>query len=380
VIADGPPDLLARRLRAQRLVGPAGARPEEIVACMGAVQSQDFAGAKWGIAQRLRPAAATDAAVEEAFARGAILRTHVMRTTWHFVAPADIRWLLELTAPRVKAAAAAQARKEGLDEATHRRASDLIAKAVQGARHLTREELADALRAAGIDTGGLRLVYLLMRAELDAVICSGPRRGKRFTYAALDERAPAARRLPRDQALAELARRYFGSHGPALPQDFAWWSGLKVSDAARAIALAGEALAGEVINGRTFWSARGARPPRGGRSTAAPPCHLLPAYDEYTVAYRDVAAAAGGGLPASLASRAGVLFNPVILLDGRVVGTWRRTLGKKDVLVELGAAAALDAAQRAALADAAARYARFTGLPARVSVRAPAAPKGRRAV
>jgi hypothetical protein len=392
VVAREPPDRAAalalaqvavRRLRSQRLIGPPLARPEDVVSWMGAVQAQDFAGAKWAVAQRTAPARATDAAVEEAFQRGAILRTHVMRPTWHFVAPADIRWLLELTAPRVLAASAYQLRKEGLDEPTCARANAAIAKAVQGGRHLTRDELADALRAAGLDTGGLRLTYLVMRAELDAVLCSGPRRGKQFTYAALDERAPAARRLPRDEALAELARRYFASHGPALPQDFAWWSGMKVSDALGAIARAGGDLAGEAIAGKTYVSARGAARPR---RAAADGVHLLPAYDEYTVAYKDLAGAApdglGGAAPDGLGSRAGVLFNAVVLRGARVAGSWRRTLGPRDVLIEMtveGAQGEGAQGAQAALTAEAQRYARFAGLPARVSLRAPASRTRRRA-
>ena len=173
--------------------------------------------------------------VEQAFNDGQILRTHVLRPTWHFVAPEDIRWLLALSAPRIHAANAYYYRQAGLDAKTFAKSCAMIHRALEGGKTLTRAELAVHLKRAKVPADGLKLAYLMMHAELEGVICSGPRRGKQFTYALLDERVPATKPKTRDEALAELARRYFASHGPATVRDFAWWSGLTVKDAQQAI-------------------------------------------------------------------------------------------------------------------------------------------------
>ena len=204
-------DVARARLHSQRLVGAPLATPEEVVGWLGAVQAQDYAGAKWAVAQRA--AGCSDADVEQACRDGRILRTHVLRPTWHFVLPDDMRWMLALTAPRVRAAMAYYDRKLGLDEAVFRRTQALLAKALVGGQARTREELARTLAAAGIEASGQRLGHIMMRAELDALVVSGPRRGKQFTYALLDERAPPrARAPPRPRRGAGRAR------GPLLRQ------------------------------------------------------------------------------------------------------------------------------------------------------------------
>src|SRR5688572_10872776 len=219
-----------QRLHNQHISQVGFRQPAEVVGWLGAVQAQDYAAAKWALA--LRAPGLTDADVDRALADGSILRTHVLRPTWHFVLPDDIRWMLALTAPRINALSAYYYRQMGLDDATFARSNDVLAKALQGGQQRTREELAAVLHQAGIYNGELlAFTYLMIRAELDGVVCSGARRGKQFTYALLDERAPQARQLTRDEALAELARRYFSGHGPATLADFVWWSGLTVTDA-----------------------------------------------------------------------------------------------------------------------------------------------------
>ena len=285
---------------------------------------------QWAVAQRAGDC--TDAEVEDALSRGAILRTHVLRPTWHLVAPADIRWMLALTAPRVHALNAPYYRQTGLDAPRARAQRRRDRAAVQGGRHLTRDELRAALRDAGIPADGLRLALLLMHAELEAIVCNGPRRGKQLTYAALDERAPAARALAPDEALAELARRYFTGHGPARAQDFAWWSGLRVADAQTAIATLGTALESRRAGDDTFWAAPGriARRP----SRESPRVHLLPSYDEYVVAYRNHAPIVEAGHAKTLSIRGGFVGAAVLTLDGRVAGSWRRTLGRDGVTIQ----------------------------------------------
>lgn len=223
--------LAERRLAVQQIARHSFATPRELVAWLGAVQAQDYAGAKWAVALRLR-GAPTDASIERALADGDVLRTHALRGTWQLVAPADVRWILSLVAPRLVARNATRYRELALDAATFRRCNTALVRALRGGDHLTRAELAAALQDAGIATGGQRLAFLLQRAELEALVCSGARRGRQSTYALLDHRAPDSRALPeRDQALAELAGRYFRSRGPATVEDFTWWSGLTAADA-----------------------------------------------------------------------------------------------------------------------------------------------------
>src|SRR5688572_27305208 len=225
-----PFDVVQARLRAQRLSGTGLEKPEDVVRWMGAVQAQEYAETRWALGLRMREA--TAAMVERAFASGAILRTHVLRPTWHFVTPADIRWMLALTGPRITASMSSYNRRLELDAAAFRKSERAIAGALRGGNLLTRQELKTVLHRAGVRVDGLqRLSHLLIQAEIDAVICSGPRRDKQFTYALLDERVPPVPVLPRDLALAELARRYFTSHGPAQLHDFVWWSGLRVAEA-----------------------------------------------------------------------------------------------------------------------------------------------------
>ena len=326
---------------------------------MGAVQAQDYPGAKWSLGMRVREA--TDASIEAACAAGSILRTHVLRPTWHFVAPADIRWLLGLSAPRVKATMAYGNRLMKLDEAVFARANELIGAALEGGRQLTRTELGAALARGGIVATGQRLAHIIMNAELDTLVCSGPRRGKQFTYALLAERAPQATTLPREQAVAELTRRYFISHGPATVRDFVWWSGLTTADARAGIAGLGERLTHETIDGASDDSAA-AELPTGGADggAAAPIAHLLPTFDEYHVGYADFDRTRRGGPEA-----AGELAHmSSLLLDGQVVGSWHRTLSARAVAVAIAPFGSLSPGARAAVAAAIERYAAFLGLSA----------------
>jgi len=352
------PDLARERLRSQRLVGAPFTKPEEVVGWLGAVQAQDYAGAKWAVAQRTK--GCTEADVEEACRDGRILRTHVLRPTWHLVLPADIRWMLALSAPRIRAAMSFYDRRLGLTDAVCARSAEAMTRALRGGNHLTRTELARVLAAAGIPAAGQRLGHLMARAEIDAVICSGARRGKQSTYALLDERAPAARPVARDDALGELAGRYFASRGPATPQDFAWWSGLTVADARRGVERARPRLRELTVDGTRYW--------RGPSKAAAPSprtaVHLLPNFDELLVAYGDRSASIDPARLKNIGVWAMVIANNVVTIDGRVVGGWRRTLGKGGAIVETRLAGRrLSAVERAGLRAAAERYARFLGVP-----------------
>jgi hypothetical protein len=350
-------DIPRWRLDSQHISDPRHKNAAEVVGWLGAVQAQDYAAAKWALAQRAR--GLTDSAIDQALADGSILRTHILRPTWHFVLPEDIRWMLALTAPRVRAVNATMDRQLGLDAATFKRSHSALTKALQGGRQLTRAELADVLQKSGIPGVNLRFIYLMIRAELDGLIVSGGRRGKQFTYALLDERAPQAKPLPRDEALAELTRRYFTSRGPATLKDFVWWSGLTMADARRGVEMLGSKLMQEDFDGTPYWFGS---TPRG--KDLSPSIHLLPNYDEYVVGYTDRSAIFDTAHAGKLDSRGNVLFMHTILIDGRIRGTWKRALNKRAVVLELSPFAPLTKAESRALQAAANRYGKFHGLPA----------------
>jgi hypothetical protein len=330
-------------------------RPQAVVQWLGAVQAQDYPAAKWALALRMQ--SATEAVLDQAFDDGALLRLHLMRPTWHFVAPADIRWMLALTAPRVKAGLRTTYDRLELDEALISRSHTALAGALQGGRHLTRDELADVLRRAGIDTTGLRLSHLMMRAELDGVICSGKRRGKQHTYALLEERVPQARNLERDEALAELTRRYFTSHGPATLKDYLWWSGLSSTDAKAGLSMLGSQLLQEAFAGQTYWLAESSPPVR------KQALYLLPNYDEYVVGYTDRQAIFDPIYTEHLDERANPLFQYNIVINGQIAGTWKRKIKRNAVLIAANTFNPLSVDQESALAQAEERYAAFLGLP-----------------
>ena len=301
--------------------------------------------------------------VERAVNEGSILRTHVLRPTWHFVTPADIRWMLALTAPRIKAAMAYYDRQLELDAAVFRRSNSALSRALRDGTQLTRAELAQVFRGARVDaTGSGRLGQLLMRAELEGIVCSGARRGKQSTYALLDERAPPAAPLGRDEALLDLTGRYFATRGPATLQDFAWWAGLTVADASRGVEIAERRLERQVIGDETYWLEPAARP----RRKRSPTAHLLPNYDEYFIGFKDRSAI---GERLSLAEDAMVgdaLRAHVIVVDGQLVGGWKRTLTKAAVVVELTLLVRLTKPEREAVVEAAQALGDFLELPVEV--------------
>lgn len=347
--------LVRRRLANHRLDRSELRKPADVVRWLGAVQAQDYAGAKWAIG--LRAKGLTDADVDHAFDGGTILRTHILRPTWHFVTPADIGWMLALTAPRVHAANAHTYREYELDVSVFRRSRRVLERALRGGKERTRAELATVLRREGIAAEGIRLAALMIDAELEGVIVSGPRKGKQFTYALLEERAPRVRRLPREEALAELTKRYFSSHGPATLRDYAWWSGLTVGDAKAGIASVEPELDEEVVDGRTYWFV-GSRAPA---PSTSPLVHLLPNYDEYLIAYKDRGPVFG-------ASGRDV-FAHFFVIDGRLAGSWRRTLKKDSVLVDVVPYRHLSREETRSLTSAAERYGRFNGRPTQLAAK-----------
>ncbi len=347
-----------RRLHTQRLTGAPFQKPEDVVRWFGAVQAQDYPAAQWALGLRLN--GARDSDLERAFTAGTILRTHILRPTWHFVLPADIRWMLALTAPRVRAAMTYYDRILELDDALYARSNSTIQKALEGGKHLTRPEIGAILQQAGIDTqSGQRLGHIMLRAELDAIICSGARRGKQFTYALLDERAPSATTLSHEEALAELTRRYFMGHGPATPKDFMWWSSLTAADAKAGIAMAKSELIQEVIDGQTYWLAGATTPVK----DAPPPAYLLPNFDEYTVGYADRSALYPDSLAETLVSKPMIVLGNTVVINGQIRGAWKRTFSKGAVAVSIQPFNEFSDAEHEVIAAAANRYGEFLGMP-----------------
>lgn len=352
---------IAARIVNQRLTGSTLRRPEDVVAWMGAVQAQEFGPARWGIGQRMVGASATDAAIEQAFNDGHILRTHVLRPTWHFVHPRDIRWMLRLSAPRVHVANGFSYRRDGLDVKVRARGARVIARALEGGQQLTRTELAAALKAEKIPHVGQALAYIVMHAELEGVICSGPRRGKQFTYALLEERVPPVPTLSDDEALAALTCRYFTSHGPATMRDFTWWSGLTVAQARTGIGLLGNALERVEIDGRTYWRMPGAVEgvPR------RPLVRLLPIYDEFLVAFRD----REWVRPAAAESPVTMTLNTFahqLVVDGRVEGSWIQVRRSREVEIRITPWLAVSSRVHKAIEAEIDRYSTFLQIPVRL--------------
>ena len=347
-----PLDIVGSRLRNQRLTGVALSTPADVVGWLGAVQAQEYEQARWALAMRSRRTSA--AAIDRALTDGTILRTHVLRPTWHFVLPADIRWMLALTGPRISKAMSSYHRRLELDAVVFRKSEKAIADALRGGAQLTRQELKAALQRSGVNTDGVqRLAFLTIQAEVDAVICSGGRRGNQFTYALLDDRVSSSRSLSREDALAELTRRYFTSHGPAQLHDFTWWSGLTVADARAGLDMTAGELTSEVAGERTYWFGTSVRT----RPSAAP-AHLLGLYDEYLIGYTDRSAALDRSHWARIT--AGDAFLAPILLDGRVIGGWKHSARSGSAL-RLKPIAPLSRAETRAVTDAVGRYTAFCG-------------------
>lgn len=357
-------DISRLRLRVQRVEGASFESAAAVVGGLLAVQSQEAGLAKWSLG--MRSAQGSEAAVDEALAEGAVLRTHILRPTWHYVLPADIRWLMRLTAPRVKRLSVGRWTQLALDASTFARACDAIARRLEGGRHATRAELADELDRAGVAREGQRLAWILMSAELDLLICSGAPRGRKETYALLDERAPAragadgADDADHDELLARLALRFFASHGPATAADLAWWASLTLTEARRGLAASAPQLERLTVDGTDYWWAGApadARP--------SPRAHLLQAYDELIVGYRSPR----DEINLERLAPAGVLprpsFHSSILLDGQVVAFWRRLVARagEGFIVETRPARALRPREQRALADAIARYQAFLDKP-----------------
>jgi hypothetical protein len=343
-------DIARLRLAAQQIAGTKLRTAEGIVAHLGAMQAQDLPMALWAVGVRLPRS--TIGTIQAAIDRGAIIRTHLLRPTWHFAAASDIRWMLALSSPQILAAMKTRHRQLGLTRSAMRAGFAALERALSGGTHLTREDMIAALERAGIAASEGRGYHLFLCAEAAGLICSGAMKNGKPTFALLEARVPPAPALPREEALAKLATRYFTGHGPATLRDFIWWSGLPVGQARQALASVQRDLRPLSIESETYWLAKDLSVPE----AASSPAYLLPAFDELLVGYKDRRASLPPEKLRKAVSNNGV-FRPIVVVNGRVIGTWKKAA------LSAGATPALfnrpDDRTRALLDEASARYGRF---------------------
>lgn len=356
-------EIIGRRLANQLITANHPSSPGEVVASMGALQAQDYGMSKWAVGLRMNKG--TQEIVEQALDQGQILRTHVLRPTWHLVHQKDIRWMLALSGPRLQARLAAAQGKMGLSKDIFVRSKKIIEKALAKEQRLTRPELKVRLEKAKIPTDEYRLLHIMMHAELDALVCSGPRQGKQFTYELMDQRIPPSgeSKLSVDESIAELARRYFTSHGPATLHDFAWWSGLSITEAKRGIEMNSARWHHFTAAGRTYWFTDAPDP--SSKASPDPPSSskfrgvlLLPAFDELIISYADRSALVATEMEQHVFTKNGI-FRPVILVSEKWVGVWSRIEKKDKVLVERKLVHPVSATSEKAIMAACKKYSKF---------------------
>jgi hypothetical protein len=348
-----PIDLLPRRLAIQRLSGTPFRTAPEAVRFFGVVQAQDHLGAKWSLGMRVRNA--TDRTLDAALAAGTIIRTHVLRPTWHFVAPEDLRWMLALSAPQVNRLGSYQYRELELGPKLFTKVHALLERVLAGGRHLTRAEVAKELERGRIVGDGRRIAHILMESELAGVVCSGAPKGKQQTYALVEEWVAPGPRYARADAVVLLAQRFFTSHGPATMKQFAWWSGLSRRQTLEALETLRKTCECETVDGVEWFFV-----PQRSTSRQEPTARLIPEYDEVLTGWADI------GIPRSIADRRRGkptnTFDRPILYGGKWVGTWRRTIGPKRVVIEIERFGKFSPAIEKALRAEAERYAAFVGM------------------
>lgn len=328
--------------------------PYEVVRHFGAIQAQDFASSLWAIALRTHRATLQD--VELAIQERQIVRTWPMRGTLHFVAAEDLRWILTLLGPRIMQSMSTRKRQLGIDEVVLARARTLIVSMLQSGKERTRLEIFEALDQVGIDSKQQRGYHILLQLSLEQLICFGPHSAKQPTFVLLDQWVPRSRdrKLTRDESLVEIAKRYFNSHGFATINDFAGWTGLKITDARRGISLAGSYI--QCLDSTDFYYVGSGASPKQGT-------FLLPAFDEFILGYKKRTEIMRDEHMSKIVPGNNGVFQPTIITNGFVCGLWRRTVARKQVTVQIMPFEPLDEKQKADIAQHLARYQAFIGKP-----------------
>ena len=349
-------DIARWRLHSQLLAAPVD-DAQQVVRSLVAVQAENPSQSAWAVAARTSSPSQGDLAA--ALADGRVLRTHVLRSTWHYVHADDVQWLQDLTSPRVRPIFTQQLAPiaDRLDVLT-----EAVEQLLAAASDRTRNDIAGELADRGEELTGFQLMLLLGFLELEGLVTSGAPRDGEHTYALFADRVPELRLLDRDDALAEIARRYFTSHGPATDRDLAYWATLTVTDVRRGISGAGDELASFDHDGRTFWHAPGDAP-----ASASPAGHLLQVLDEMYRGYQDSrwVLDADGIVPRGRETAIGMA-----LVEGQLVAAMKRTVGATAVTFEIRPHRTLPKRELAAIRDAAARYAEYLGRDVTVDVEA----------
>ena len=315
------------RLISQKIDPPGFKTAKEIVSWMGAIQAQDYSMAKWAIGIRLNDT--SDTIIESSIDRGEIIRIHILRPTWHFVSADDIYWMLQLSSPKINSSLKSRHKQLELTESVISKTNSILERMLYGGTSLTRDELAGEFRKAGINTEANRLSHILFRAEMDRIVCSGPKKENKLTYSLLQERVPDKKSLSKDESLAELAKRYFHSRCPATLEDFIWWSNLSISDARKAINSVKSDLFQETIGKKSYLIPNTFSGKVPGNSSL----YLLPAYDEFLISYKDRSSSLSSIYNKKTVSDNGI-FHPSIVVNGQVAGLWKRTIQKNKVTIE----------------------------------------------
>lgn len=366
-----PQQIALLRLFNQQIAATQFNTASDLAGWMGALQAQDYAMVKWALGLRLPDS--NLATVETAIQRGEILRTHLLRPTWHLVAASDIHWLLALTAPHIRALLRAAQRDKELSDSLVAQSNSILENAFSERPFLSREELVAQLTKNGIATDENRASHLLMHAELAGILCSGATIENKHTYALLEKLVPKPPSLVREEGLATLARRYFSSHAPATLQDFAWWSGLPARDARQALEMVKSEFVAENIGAQTYWFTTSLVPP----TFDAEKVYLLPAFDEFIISYKD----RGASLPVEYQNKmisSNGIFRPVVVINGQVCGIWKRAFKKDRVSVEANLFKPPDAATRAKIEQAAREYGQFMQTEAETVILSNPTPLGSR--
>lgn len=347
-----PIDLSLLRLFNQQVIESKFTTVKEVVGWMGAMQAQDFYMVRWAIGMRIPNS--TNQFIESAIDDGHVIRTHLLRPTWHLASSDDLHWMLALNAKQIKASMKSRDRELELDDVIYAKSNSIFESALQGGNQLSREELLSRLAGENIATDNNRASHLLMRAELDGIICSGRIKKNKQTYALLSERVPKATTLSRDEAISLLALKYFTSHSPATLSDFVWWSGLSVNEARKALEMVKSNFISETIGDQIYWFTPSFIFPKSHKDIV----HLLPAFDEFLISYKDRTASLPFKDQTKAVSNNGI-FKPIIVINGQVVGIWRRTIKNDRIILETEPFQSLTVAAKEQIAEAALRYSNF---------------------
>ncbi|SNR80929.1 winged helix DNA-binding domain-containing protein [Flavobacterium sp. ov086] len=321
------PEISHYRLASQKLYKTTPCSPQEIVQHLGAMQAQDYAMAKWAIGSRCD---SSEKVIEEAINSAKIIRTHILRPTWHFVASDDIYWMLDLSAPQVKRFTASAGKKYGYDEKKFNQVNTKIEKLLTGNNHLTRDEIMQELNIKKSSSEDFLSAAIMMNAELDGLVCNGKMKGKQITYALLEERVSKPKsKLTKEEALSKLAKRYFESHGPATLTDFSWWSGFPPTTCKLAINAIELQLNSIEIENQKYWFGNDISKDSNFRESV----HFLPAFDEILISYKTREASILSEHQSKAFTNNGI-FKPIILENGKVIGIWKRTIKKDHAKIE----------------------------------------------